>query len=68
MVCILIIPLKELGRRRETRIPGFMKNYVYSEYWKSILRILLIKNNNKVKEYDGVKEMEHMIEFLDKLN
>ena len=55
MVCILIIPLKELGRRRETRIPGFMKNYVYSEYWKSILRILLIKNNNLItSEYKNV--------------
>lgn len=55
MVCILKIPLKELGRRRETRIPGFMKNYVYSEYWKSILRILLIKNNNLItSEYKNV--------------
>lgn len=55
MVCTLIIPLKELGRRREARIPGFMKNYVYSEYWKSIVRILLIKNNNLItSEYNNV--------------
>ena len=42
----MIISLKEFARRREKRIPGFMSTYVYSEYWKSIIRLVLSKDNN----------------------
>ena len=42
---ILKIKLRELAKRRNERIPGFMLKYVYSEYWKSIIRLVLVRDN-----------------------
>ena len=53
MVFTLIISLKELGKRRDARIPGFMSKYVYSEYWKTLLRLFFFKNNNLITLVSG---------------
>ena len=42
---ILKIKFRELAKRRNQRIPGFMHKHVYSEYWKVIIRLILFKDN-----------------------
>ena len=39
------IKFRELAKRRNERIPGFMLKHVYSEYWKAIIRLVLFRDN-----------------------
>jgi hypothetical protein len=47
------IDFKELSKRREQRLPGFMRKHVLSEYWKVFARLLLFKNTNLITYAHG---------------
>ena len=52
---ILIVSFRELVRRRDKRLPGFSLKYIYPEFWKVIIRLVLRKDTNLITFLDDDK-------------